>query len=436
MRRWLPPLVLALSALAAPAGADAAAWSPAVSVPVAGAGAFEPGVAIGADGSEVLVWLDQGGVESAVRAPGDASFGSTQNVAPPAAPGGGVSRLQVAQVPGAETVALWARAEPGADEDRIEWSARPPGGTFGPIHQVSTTGLPADHRTVELNAAGAANGEVVLAWAGEGTEPDGRHGFRIFASIRPAGGEFGDPAPLGAVGGLSPDVAVAPDGAAVVAWLEGGGSLPGAVREARRPAGAGFGPAHTLERKNEAGLAQPFVATGVGGETVAVWYRRDGRTKVLHFAVRRAADERFGRIGTLGEAPTRRYALGGGLGGDVAAIWDGREDSQPLMRVRRRVPGHGFGPVIRLTHASEGTRAIRASITDNGTLLAAWQRMTGEDAFDLWVAGQARSGPRTELVRLQAPGPFFQFALAAGAGGRGVVAWTAGSAGLQVSSRG
>ena len=435
MLRWLSILLVVLAAVGAPAAADAGTWSPAVSIPVAGPGAFEPGVAIGADGSEVVVWIDQGGVESAVRPAGEATFDAGQNVAPPPSPGGAVSRLEVVQVPGAETIALWSRADAGLAADRIEWSARPPGGAFGPIHLVPTTGLPADHRTIELSAAGAANGDVVLAWAGEGTQPGGSHGFRIYGSVRPGGGEFADPAPLSALGGLSPDVATGPNGDAVAAWLEGGGTMAGAVREARRPPGAAFGPAHTLERKSDAGLAQPFVAAGAGGETVAVWYRRDGRTKRLHFAVRRAANDTFGPIGTLGQAPTRRYALGGGLGGDVGAVWADRVDDGPVMRVRRRVPGHGFGTTVSLTHASEGTRAIQVGITDNGTLLTAWQRATGSDAFDLWAAGQARTGRRTELVRLQTPAPFFAFALAAGAGEHGVAAWTAGAPGVRVSTR-
>src|SRR5215207_10274325 len=139
MLRWLSILLVVLAAVGAPAAADAGTWSPAVSIPVAGPGAFEPGVAIGADGSEVVVWIDQGGVESAVRPAGEATFDAGQNVAPPPSPGGAVSRLEVVQVPGAETIALWSRADAGLAADRIEWSARPPGGAFGPIHLVPTT---------------------------------------------------------------------------------------------------------------------------------------------------------------------------------------------------------------------------------------------------------------------------------------------------------
>jgi hypothetical protein len=437
MIRTVPLSILVVVALAVPAAAGAATWSPAAAVPAAGAGAFEPAVAIGADASEVLVWVNDGGVQSAVRLAGEATFGPVQNIAQAPPPGGSVGRLEVAQVPGAETIALWSRGGPGLGADRIEWAARPPGGTFGPIHQVPTTGLPADHRTVELSAAGAANGDVVLAWSGEGTEANGRHGFRIYGAVRTSDGDFGDPAPLSALGGLSPDVAAGPDGGAVAAWLEGGGTLGGAVRESRRPPGASFGAARTLERKPDAGLAQPFVAAGAGGETVAIWYRRDGATKRLRFAVRKATSDTFGPIGVLGQAPTRRYALGGGLGGDVGAVWDDRDGDGPVLRVRRRVPGHGFGTTVKLTHASGGTRAIRAAITDDGTLLTAWQRMLGPDADDLWAAGQARTGRRTELVRLQSSASsFLGFTLAAGAGQHGVAAWTAGAPGLLVSARG
>jgi hypothetical protein len=425
--------VAAAVAVGGAAPASAATWSPVAPVP-AGAGAGTPAAAIAADGSEVLVFVDTGGVEATVRGPGEATFGAPQTIAPPPVAGGAIRNLVVAQVPGAETVALWSRAGPGAPE-RIEWAARPPGGAFGSVHEVPRSGLPADALTDMMSAAAGAGGDLVLALAAEGTEPDGRFALRVYAAVRPAGGEFGSPVVLGALNTSFPDVAVAPDGDAVVTWLEGGATRPGAIRASRRPPGGAFAPATTLDRTSEPGLAQPFVASGAGGETVAMWYRRTGRTKRVYFAVRRAGGSRFEGVGVLGDAPTRRYALAGGPRGDVAAVWDDAGASGPVLTVRRRAPGHGFAAPVRLSH-QPSVRAIDGSITGNGTLVAAWQRLFASERRDLSVAGQSPSGRRTELVRLQPPASSFGFSLASGASGNALAAWTVPGSAPRFSARG
>jgi hypothetical protein len=69
-------------------------------------------------------------------------------------------------------------------------------------------------------------------------------------------------------------------------------------------------------------------------------------------------------------------------------------------------------------------RTLAGAMTGDGTLIAAWQRASSGDSTELWVAGQARSGRRTELVRLQEPDFFPGFALAAGPDGRALASWT------------
>jgi hypothetical protein len=419
MHRVLLFLVAAVAGFGGAAPAVAATWSPAAPVP-AGANAGAPSAAVAADEAEVLAFVDANGIEGSVRVPGAADFDPPQTIAPPAPPGGAVRNLLLVQVPGAETVALWSVAAPGTPE-RIEWSARPPGGGFGAVHEVPRTGLPADASTDMMSAAAGANGDVVLALGAEGTEPDGRFGFRVYATVRPAGGEFGNPVTLSALGSLSPDVAVGADGGAVVAWLEGGSTRPGAIRASRREPDGAFAPPTTLDRTTGPGLAQPFVASGAGGETVAVWYRRDGSTKRVYFAVRPDGAARFGRRGTLGTAPTRRYALADGGREDVAAVWD---DAGPVLTVRRRAPGHGFAALTRLSH-QPAVRTIAGSITGDGTLIAAWQNAFASNRTDLSVAGQSPSGRRTELVRLQAPAASFaSFSIATGPAGSAFAAWT------------
>jgi hypothetical protein len=143
----------------------------------------------------------------------------------------------------------------------------------------------------------------------------------------------------------------------------------------------------------------------------------------VYFAVRPVGASRFDGVGRMGTAPTRRYALAGGAGGDVAAVWDGTDHGSPVLRVRRRVAGHGFGPSVKLTH-QPGVQTLDAAMTGTGTLVSAWQRAAASDQTELWTAGQASSGGRTELVRLQPPASFPGFALAAGAAQDALAAWT------------
>ena len=176
-------LFVALAGLVGAPPAVAATWSPAAPVP-AGANAGTPSAAIAADGTEVLAFVDANGVDASVRAPGASDFGAPETIAPPAPPGGAVRNLLLVQVPGAETVALWSVSAPGMPE-RIEWAARPPGGAFGAVHEVSRAGLPADASTDMMTATAGANGDVVLALGAEGTEPDGRFGLRCTGRSAP-----------------------------------------------------------------------------------------------------------------------------------------------------------------------------------------------------------------------------------------------------------
>jgi hypothetical protein len=116
-------------------------------------------------------------------------------------------------------------------------------------------------------------------------------------------------------------------------------------------------------------------------------------------------------------------------------VWDDGDASGPVLTVRRRVPGHGFAAPVRLSR-QPSVRAIDGSITGNGTLVAAWERAFSSDRRDLSVAGQAPSGGRTELVRVQPPASPFGFSLATGAGGNALAAWAVSGSPPRFSARG
>ena len=84
-----------------------------------------PAAAIAPDGSDVLAFVDAGGVEASVRPPGAPDFGPPQTLAPPPPAGGATRNLALAQVPNGATIAAWTQDAPTTTE-RISWAERPP----------------------------------------------------------------------------------------------------------------------------------------------------------------------------------------------------------------------------------------------------------------------------------------------------------------------
>ena len=101
---------------------------------------------------------------------------------------------------------------------------------------------------------------------------------RVFAAVRPPGGDFGPPAPLSAPGrnAGAPRIAFDGDGAAVAVWRRrSDASRRFQIQAAVRPAGGDFGPAETLSSDGRNAFA-PQLAVDAGGGATIVWRRSDG----------------------------------------------------------------------------------------------------------------------------------------------------------------
>ena len=404
------------AALLAPSAAVAgdSAWSPAAALPavsglpngeqssVAGGGVIDP------DGTAVAVWVAGRTVRAAARPPGGA-FGESARLA-----GGGenetVGNVTVASTPGGDAVAVWTRLVAPAGDMTVEYSVRPSGGRFGEPRTLHT-GLVFAPR-VAVNA----RGDAVVTWvaeaspgAGDSSEP------LVYAASRPAGGEFG-PAQLLGRSRNNADAAVAPDGSAQVVWLEG--VRKKAVRAAIRPAGASeFGTPRTLESGLD--LRRPLVAAGRAGETTTVWHRRQGRERVLRYALRAPGTDRVGRARDLADAPDGRYVVAGGTGGDVAVVW---ADARGL-NVRHRQAGRAFARTRLLARAADVSRP-GAAVDPDGRLTVVWLRERRAGAADLLTASQTARG-RTAGPERIAANVAFGATLATGTNGRALVTWVA-----------
>ncbi|HVP03718.1 MAG TPA: PKD domain-containing protein [Solirubrobacteraceae bacterium] len=218
LRRALPVAPsLVLLALAAPAAQAAPAWT----APVALGGTYQgtgvlPLAAVGLDGTTAVGWSeDVSGkqlMKVAVRPPGG-TLGAPETIS---TPGVDASVAQLAVSESGEVIATWLAYDAG--KLRVFAAIRPPGGPFGAPVGVSPATSDVDYPAFTEQLAVAPDGAAVLAW---GETISGK--AEIQYAVRPAGASFGAPVTLPSTSGgaaVSFTVAIARGGAAAIAWSD------------------------------------------------------------------------------------------------------------------------------------------------------------------------------------------------------------------------
>ncbi|HEU5106532.1 MAG TPA: glycosyl hydrolase [Solirubrobacterales bacterium] len=178
------------------------------------------------------------------------------------------------------------------------------------------------------------------------------------------------------------DVAVAADGAATVVWSARAGSEWSVF--ARRVSAAGArGPVRQLSAAGGDALA-PQIAVAPNGTAVVAWVRWDG-------ANFRVQERRLAADGTPEEA-TRTLS---GSGQDAAAprldvapdgeatvVWQRWDGFHYLVQVRQVAPdGTSEAAAQRLSEAGRDAVEPRVAVADDGTATVVWSRFDGEDSI-------------------------------------------------------
>ena len=364
---------LLLPVLAAPA---AHAWMGTIDVPgsqVAGASAD---LVVAPDGTATAAWLryDQAGamyVDVSTRPPGGV-FGPRQTLA--AEPN--ATSLRVA-VDAAGTVTLaWIQRNP--DTDILRSASRPAGGAFSPPRDVSDTGSSA--RDPQLAAAGTT---AVLTWVQQG---------RIRAAIATGAEPFAVQKPLTPVGdgGELPQVAVSPNGAAVVAWTrEHLASATYRVRAAARTPGEDFAPLAEV-RQTPLPIEHLHAAMSATGRATLAW-KRDQDTGHLPQRLETAARGVSGNFGAPGEVPGATAYVEGDFAlavspEDTAMV--ASTDMTPAVAVRPS--GSGFNQMKIIS--SEAGTAARVRFVDGEHAMVGWKRLGLE--YVAPVAPDGTVGPK------------------------------------------
>ena len=232
--------------------------------------AFEPQVAVTADGTTTAVWTAVKGTNAIVQAstrPANGVFGGPVDLSPA---GQNSSGPQVAVGPDGLTTAIWRRSS-GADYI-VQHSTRPPGGAFAPALDLSEQKAIADDQQLAV----APDGTTTVIWR----RSDGVNDF-IQTSTRPPGGTFGNPIDLDFTDAVvdQPRVAAALDGTTTAIWYRSP-SAGGVVRIRTRPPGGAFGAPVDI---GPTGSSEPLphVALTPDGAATAVWGRHDNANDVM-----------------------------------------------------------------------------------------------------------------------------------------------------------
>jgi len=433
--RRLLVVLLAFGCIAAPALA-AGAWNKETYLAEGFHEATGPSVAVAPNGAAVAGWQAQfdgglGNVDAflTARAPSTAAFatgGTRQHVDSAKAHDEGDMHATTAVNSAGKAVVAWRQATFNGDF-RIQAAVRAAGAsTFGAVQTLTDEGEDASVPTVAMNASGA----TVLVWRRHETATKSwqvqgaalTDAGTTFTALD-GGGNISDEPDDGTDDFLSPEVrvAIAPSGAAVVAWQSRLTVSLGQTRWARKGAAeAAFGTVHNLAT----GTWAPDVAAGAGDDFALTWITGSGGSSAT-VSLARATTGDFGeatpvastaesivedRVGldaagnaivavaevtstgtqpragvttcaTTCPAPTwltseERRVEGIDLAvndaGDAVAAWSRSNGTHELVEASLRAHGKGWDPAVSVSRTDQNAHVPAVGIDSNGHVTMAW----------------------------------------------------------------
>jgi hypothetical protein len=252
-----------------------------------------------------------------------------------------------------------------------------------------------------------------------------------------------EPVTLGPTGRESgpPQIAVTPDGEALVAW-EGG--RPAGIQVTGRRPGQGWRRPSMLAASHES--APQIAATG--GKAVVVWsdtIRARGVEASVVFAATRRPGGRWSRPAKIsaerrwrsepeGEDPQVAITRSG----EAVAMWTARDEGHsttPFIRSASQPPLGGWTSPVGLRGSIEGQEP-QVGVTPEGEAVAIWHAFYNEES-GIEVASRPAAGKWSGVRRLANPGAFPEPRLAITPEGEAVAVWEleGPGGGLQVATR-
>jgi len=236
-------------------------------------------------------------------------------------------------------------------------------GPFSAPVTLSATGV-----QLSPQVAVAADGATTVVWQ--------RSNGTVQTSTRPAGGTFSPPVNLAAAhGDQLYDVAVAADGATIVWVRQQGrnGDVQGIVQASTRLADGTFSPPVNLSPKTQRNANTPQVAVAADGATTIVWAGWNGRDNVVQ-ASTKLADRTFSTPVTLTAAGTGEEFLQIAIAADGATVvWAGTVGKNDKVQASTRLADGTFSTPVTLTNTAIGPRDPQVAVATDGTTTVVWE---------------------------------------------------------------
>jgi len=359
--------VLALAAAPTTALAAAPGWTAPQTLSGSTTSAEDPQVAVGANGSAVVVWEQVGLRGERIVAARRSADGRWSGVQPISATSAHAVFGQQVAIAAGTAVVVWQW------EGRIQVALQPAGGAWTTPRTLSHPGGRAAFPQVAMSPAGA----VFVTWQQRLRGHD-----RAVVVRRPVGGPWLSPRTLsGSFGDAAwPQVAVDARGDATVVWerdwADGGRS---AALVVRRSAGGRWTTPMELSLAGQPG-GGPLVAMDPGGDTLVAWMGRQAGHGAVQ-AVVRPAHRTWGDVALVSPG-TRASALGDvalAASGSAVVVWHRWDDS--TIRVAAAVRPAGGRWLTPTTLSAPGADAWYPHVVVGGGLTTVtWESTTIEGA--------------------------------------------------------
>jgi PKD domain/PASTA domain len=386
-------LILGLVVLALPGTSSAAVtWLPPQSLSSAGSGGVAAGPRVGFDaaGDALAVWQQQTLIQTAVRPAGGAW--STPEDISTGCPGATMPRLAVN--PAGRAFAVWECTENTATVVQATVRASVNGAWATPQDVSSSSGTTRDPQ-VALDP----DGDAVVVWS----YVDDRQLSTVQASWRSAAGPWRPPDVLSAAS-LEvpyPQVAIDAAGNATTVWQEDAGTCC-VVEASQHPLGGSWAAPTVLSDPN--GYAErPQVATDAAGNAIAIW---SGNLTTFRAQVAvHPAGSAWGQAETVSNEGVDAFEpqVAVTSGGAAVAAWVAVQGGRDIAQAISRSSDGTWSPAQDLTPVSDQINAPQLAIADDGDAVAVWTRVASS-VRTIQAARRPAENSWTIATDISAPG--------------------------------
>lgn len=358
--------VLAGAAALASAGPGAAAsWLPGTTLSAEGEDTVSTDLAVGAGGAAAMIWRanqysPSSEVKAAVHEPG-AAWSAPVSLAP----GAYAFEPRIAVGADGSATATWLERDAASGSPAVVRAARRPAG--GSWTSATTISSPTDNATLSLEVGVDAAGNAVVVWL---SQELGQSTGRFMAALR-RGGTWQTPTALGDPI-QDPDqltLDVAASGNATAAWVRSDGTNKRIVTTSLSTSGTWSAPNDLTFGGVDTDF--PRVAVDAQGDATLVWRRRDNPIVVQ--AATRAASGDWTSPTTVSNAA--EHALGASVdvdaAGNATAAWrSSGSDPQQLVVADRPAGGAWTAPTVLTSDGRNGFEVAVARSSSGQTALA------------------------------------------------------------------